>query len=110
MRCDEGYCCRVCGEDVKAITESELYLRFVLGEVPLEKLHLMPECHIRCNTALSQYIVAPEFPVVCDYGDFRKEALDPEFVQLEELRVTRAWQRLQQVPGLGIPITEYPLS
>ena len=38
-KCDEGYRCEVCGQDVEAITESDLYLRFVLGEVPLEMLH-----------------------------------------------------------------------
>ena len=35
-KCDEGYRCEVCGVDVEAITESDLYLRYVLGEVPLE--------------------------------------------------------------------------
>jgi hypothetical protein len=41
-KCDEGYRCEVCGRDVEAITDSDLYLRFVLGEVPLETLHLSP--------------------------------------------------------------------
>jgi len=27
----------------------------------------------------------------------------------EEARVTRGWRRLQELPGLGIPIIEYPL-
>ena len=35
-RCDEGYRCEVCGRDVEAVTDSDLYLRYVLGEVPLE--------------------------------------------------------------------------
>ena len=26
-RCDQGYLCDVCGQDVEAITESDLYLR-----------------------------------------------------------------------------------
>ena len=34
-RCDQGYLCEVCGRDVEAITESDLYLRYVLGEVPI---------------------------------------------------------------------------
>src|SRR5437660_390556 len=40
-KCDEGYRCDVCGRDVEAITDSELYLRYVLGEVPLEQLHAL---------------------------------------------------------------------
>ena len=35
-KCDEGYRCEMCGRDVEAIAESDLYLRYVLGEVPLE--------------------------------------------------------------------------
>ena len=31
-KCDEGYRCEVCGRDVEAVTDSDLYLRFVLGE------------------------------------------------------------------------------
>src|SRR5207253_5771351 len=56
MKCDEGYVCEVCGRDVEPITDSDLYLRYVLGEVPLERLHLQRERHIRCNPALAQYI------------------------------------------------------
>ena len=41
-KCDEGYRCEVCGGDVEVVTESDLYLRFVLGEVPLELLHRLP--------------------------------------------------------------------
>ena len=51
-KCDEGYRCEVCGRDVEVIAESDLYLRYVLGEVPLERLHRLPERHIRCNAAL----------------------------------------------------------
>ena len=35
-RCDEGYRCEVCGKDVEAVTDSDLYLRYILGEVPLD--------------------------------------------------------------------------
>lgn len=109
-RCDEGYLCEVCGADVAAITESDLYLRYVLGEVPLERLHLQPERHIRCNPALAQYIVDGGFePVVCD-GPFAKAFLDAAFVAAEEARVTRAWRRLQAIPKLGLTIPEYPLA
>lgn len=109
-KCDEGYRCEVCGRDVEAITESDLYLRYVLGEVPLERLHLSPERHVRCNPMLAQYVVDPGFePVSCD-GPFAKVELDPEFVRAEEARVTRGWRRLQAIPRLGLTIAEYPLG
>jgi len=108
-RCDEGYRCDVCGRDVEAITESELYLRYVLGEVPLEVLHLQRERHIRCNPAVAQFIVDEDFsPVECG-GPFAKASLDAEFVADEELRVTRGWRRLQAIPTLGLAVPEYPL-
>ncbi|MBO0697857.1 MAG: hypothetical protein J2P46_05660, partial [Zavarzinella sp.] len=94
-RCDEGYRCEVCGRDVEGITESDLYLRYVLGEVPLEMLHRLPERHIRCNPALAQYIVDSGFPPVMCEGPFAKSNFDPEYVRSEEIRVTRGWRRLQ---------------
>ena len=109
-RCDEGYRCEVCGSDVLAVTDSDLYLRYVLGEIPLERLHVSPERHLRCNPTLTQYIVAADFvPIVCE-GVFAKTWLDPEFVAGEELRVTRGWRRLQAIPTLGLTIAEYPLA
>jgi hypothetical protein len=109
-RCDEGYRCQVCGRDVETITESDLYLRYVLGEVPLEQLHLLPERHIRCNPALAQYIVDPQFvPVNCD-GPFAKAQLDSGYVMAEEARVTAGWRRLQAIPTLGLTLAEYPLT
>jgi hypothetical protein len=109
-RCDEGYRCEVCGRDVEAVTESDLYLRYVLGEVPLEELHLQRERHIGCNPALAQFINDPEFtPIFCE-GAFAKANLDSAFVCEEENRVTRAWRRLQAIPTLGLTIAEYPLS
>ena len=109
-KCDAGYRCEVCGRDVDAVTGSDLYLRYVLGEVPLERLHLSAERHVRCNPALAQYIVDPEFePVVCP-GPFDKAGLDPEFVAGEEQRVTRGWRRLRAIPHLRLTIAEYPLT
>ncbi|HVS39616.1 MAG TPA: hypothetical protein VMS17_28930 [Gemmataceae bacterium] len=108
-RCEQGYLCHVCGGDVGEITESDLYLRFVLGEVPAEQLHLLPERHIRCNPALAQYIVDPAFPPAACEGAFAKQYMDPAFTASEEARVTRGWRRLQELPTLGAPITEYPL-
>lgn len=107
--CEQGYLCDVCGADVEQITESDLYLRYVLGEVSPLALPHQRERHIRCNPALAQYISDPRFePVPCQ-GPFAKESLDPDFVREQEARVTRAWRRLQELPDLGLPITEYPL-
>ncbi len=109
VACEQGYLCDVCGRDVEAITESDLYLRYVLGEVSPLELPTQRERHIRCNPALAQYIVDPAFaPVRCE-GLFAKEQLDPAFVREQEERVTRAWRRLQEIPTLGIAIPEYPL-
>src|SRR5438034_5773407 len=88
-RCDQGYLCDVCGLDVEAITESDLYLRYVMGEVSPLELPNQRERHIRCNPATAQYIVDPAFePVRCD-GFFAKESLDAAFVHEQEERVTR---------------------
>jgi hypothetical protein len=108
--CDEGYLCDVCAQDVEAITDSDLYLRYVLGEVHPEQLHRTPERHIRCNPTLAQFIIDGAFaPVECQ-GAFGKNQLDPEFVADEERRVTRGWKRLQEIPDLGLStIQEYPL-
>ena len=38
VRCEQGYRCDVCGQDVEEIVDSDLYLRYVLGEVPPELL------------------------------------------------------------------------
>ncbi len=109
-RCEEGYRCDVCGGDVEAITDSDLYLRYVLGEVSPLALPTSRERHIRCNPATAQFIVDPAFaPVVCE-GPFAKAELDTEYVRQQEDHVTRAWRRLQEIPRLGVPLTEYPLE
>jgi hypothetical protein len=109
-RCDQGYLCEVCGRDVEVITESDLYLRYVLGEVPIFHLHQLPERHVRCNAAVAQYVIDPAFePIVCD-GPFDKRLFDAAYVAAEEARITRGWQRLQAIPTLGVAIDEYPLE
>lgn len=107
--CDHGYLCDVCGEDVEAIIDSDLYLRYIMGEVSPLLLPKQRERHIRCNPATAQYIVDPAFePIVCP-GIFAKENLDAAFVHQQEELVTRAWRRLQEIPKLGLTIPEYPL-
>ena len=109
MRCEQGYLCDICGGDVENIWDSDLYLRYVIGQVDPETLHTTRERHIRCNPTLAQFIVDPAFPrIACD-GAFAKANLDPTFVAEEEARVTRGWRRLQEIPTLGLPVTEYPL-
>jgi hypothetical protein len=108
-KCEQGYLCDVCGTDVEEMTGSDLYLRYILGEVRPEQLHVSRERHIRCNPALAQFIVDPAFePVPCE-GPFAKQFLDSASVADQEARVTRAWRRLQELPSLGLPILEYPL-
>jgi hypothetical protein len=109
-RCERGYLCEVCGAEVEEIVDSDLYLAYVLSEVPAEELHLRRERHIRCNPERAQYIVDPAFPPVRCEGFFAKETLDPAHVAAEEARITRGWRRLQEIPSLGIPIIEYPLQ
>jgi hypothetical protein len=108
-QCEQGYLCDVCGRDVESILESDLYLRFVLGEVPPEELHRSPERHIRCNAILGQFIVCDSFEPIEAKGFFAKDALDPEFVAEEEARVTRGYLRLVELASLDASIIDYPL-
>jgi hypothetical protein len=108
--CDRGYLCVVCGEEVEEITESALYLRYVLGEVVWEELDRAPESHIRCDTALAQFIVDATFEPVKSAGAFAKADLDPDFVRTEEVRVTRAYRRLQGAAAANLPFWEYPVT
>ena len=108
-RCEQGYLCEVCGEEVEEITDSDLYLAYVLGELPADLLPKRRERHIRCNPERAQYVVDPAFPPVACEGYFAKQSLDAAFVSEEEARVTRGWRRLQELPSLGLTIVEYPL-
>jgi hypothetical protein len=108
-KCDEGYLCEVCGNDVAEITDSDLYLRYVIGMLDPEVLHTTSERHIRCNPALAQYIVADDFGPVAVSGPFDKRSLDADFVRAREILVSRGWARLKETVGKEIPIVEYPL-
>ena len=109
-KCDLGYLCEVCGVEVVDITQSDLYLRYILGEVEARHLMTAPERHLRCNPVTAQFIVDPGFEPVAVEGPFGKSNLDPAEVAEREERTTRAWQRLQEVRGLGLAISEYPLD
>jgi hypothetical protein len=108
-RCEQGYLCEVCGDEVEDITVSDLYLRYVIGEIDARVLLAAPERHIRCNPVQAQFIVDDQFePVVVD-GPFAKRNLDAEDVRRREELITRGWRRLQELQQLGIPVSEYPL-
>ena len=108
-KCDEGYLCEVCGQDVANLTDSDLYLRYIVGLLDPEVLHTTAERHIRCNPSLAQYVVDDDFkPVVVD-GPFDKRLLDADFVAAQERLITRGWKRLKQVAGKEMKIIDYPL-
>lgn len=108
-RCEQGYLCEVCGQDVEDIAQSDLYLRYVIGLVDPEVLHTAPERHIRCNPTLAQFIVDPDFEPVCVTGPFDKRTLDPAYVRQRESLVTRGWQRLRELRGKDVSLLDYPL-
>jgi len=108
-KCDEGYLCEICGHDVANLTDSDLYLRYVVGMLDPEVLHTSPERHIRCNASLAQYIVAEDFESMAVEGPFDKRALDRAYVAEQELLLTRGWRRLQELAIGDTPIIDYPL-
>lgn len=110
-KCEEGYLCEVCGGDVAEIYESDLYLRYVIGQIDPETLHTAREKHIRCNPTLAQFIVHADFAAIEVGGIFSKTSLDPDFVAEQEALVTRGWLRLVELSQKReeMPITDYPL-
>ena len=112
VACDQGYLCEVCGEEVKNIAESELYLRFVTGQISSQELLGSPERHLQCTPVTAQFIVTPEFTPIDAPGPFNKHDLDDEFVRQQESLLTRGWLRLQELSQLeeAIPLADYPLE
>lgn len=108
-KCDEGYLCDVCGLDVAEMTDSDLYLRFVIGLLDPEVLHTTKERHLRCDPTLAQYIVDERFPPLIVDGAFDKRGLDPAFVREQESLVTRGYRRLYEIGREGQAIIDYPL-
>src|SRR5262245_59542340 len=80
-RCERGYLCDVCGEEVAEIADSDLYLSFILGLVEARALLSHPERHIRCNPAQAQFIVDERFEPVVAEGAFDKRRLDTAYVR-----------------------------
>ena len=108
-KCEEGYLCDVCGQDVAELTDSDLYLRYIIGMLDPEVLHTTAERHIRCNPTLGQFIVDDDFEPIIVEGDFDKRTLDSDYVKSRERLVTRGWRRLRELRGQDVPIIEYPL-
>lgn len=108
-KCDEGYLCDVCGQDVEHLVDSHLYLSYVIGDLDPELLHVTRERHIRCNPILAQFIVHEDFAPVVVQGPFDRRQLDAAFVREREQLVTRGYRRLQELQGLELPIIDYPL-
>lgn len=110
-RCEEGYLCDVCGGDVEHIWESDLYLRYVIGQVDPETLHTTRERHIRCNPTLAQFIVDPDFEPLTIEGPFDKRQLDAGSVREQERLITRGWRRLKELAHQeGVSLLDYPLQ
>lgn len=110
-RCDQGYLCDVCGEEVEKIGQSDLYLRFVTGQITSQELLASPERHLLCNPVVAQFIVDDEFESVVVDGPFGKGELDAEQVQQQEQLLTRGWKRLQELESIAqtLPVHLYPL-
>jgi hypothetical protein len=112
-RCDQGYLCRVCGDEVEEITESTLYLRYVIGEIDPEVLHLAPESHLRCHPTLAQFISDPRVgPLAPLASEFALSQLDPEYVTQRRELISRGYERLWEIRGARARIRtvqEYPL-
>lgn len=109
-KCDQGYLCEVCGDEVEDITDSDLYLRYIIGEIQARYLMTAPERHLRCNPVTAQFIVDPGFESVVVDGPFDKRLMDPSEVAAREELTTRGWRRLQEVRSLGLAISDYPLA
>jgi hypothetical protein len=109
-KCDQGYLCIVCGQEVENIEDSGLYLRYIIGEVNEDELQLQPEHHIRCNPAMAQFIVDDHFNPVILEGPFDKRELDASEVLLREQLVTSGWKRLCEVKSKQLAISEFPLK
>jgi len=109
--CEQGYLCQICGQDVETISQSDLYLRYVIGELDPEVLHTTPERHLRCNPVLAQFIDHSAFEPIRIEGAFDRRLLDRDFVASRSDLVTRGYARLIELERQGgeADVTAYPL-
>jgi hypothetical protein len=108
-RCDEGYPCSRCGEPVKNLLESSLYVRYVLGEYEIHELFAAPDCHLQCDYELAAFIKHEKFTPPEIPAEIELPELSAAQRTRREEQVTAAWVRLREAIHLGLPITEYPL-
>lgn len=110
-KCDQGYLCDICGEEVSNIVDSDLYLRFVTGQIDSQQLLSSPERHLSCNPVVAQFIVDDKFAQVTVVGSFNKSELDAAWVAQQETLMTRGWHRLRELARISetLPVSEYPL-
>lgn len=110
-RCEEGYRCNVCGGEVENLRDSELYLRYVIGEIDPEVLHTTPERHLRCNPVLAQFIDHEQFEPVHVEGPFGLQNLDAKYVQQRRRQLSEGYARLLELEATGgdRDVTSYPL-
>lgn len=110
-RCDEGYLCAVCGEEVKRLIDSSLYLQYVIGWISVDQLQTTPDVHLRCNPGLAQFIDTSEFtpPIDCS-GEFDRRLLDPAFSKQRTQVVTQGYLRLRELQrNRNLSIEQYPI-
>lgn len=111
-KCDEGYLCEVCGLEVEGLSNSALYLQYVIGWIDPETLHTRRESHLRCQPALAQFIDDPRFaPPIRISDEFDRRTLDAAFAAERAALITRGYQRLWelQTRRRGLTVVDYPL-
>jgi hypothetical protein len=111
-KCDEGYLCEVCGEPVEKLSDSALYLQFVIGWIDSGLLQSRRECHLRCLPTLAQFVEHPDFESVQIEGDFDLRLLDPVLAKQRQDLVSAGYQRLRilERKRKGLSIEDYPLA
>jgi hypothetical protein len=97
-RCDQGYLCRVCGLEVEELTDSELYLRYVIHEIDSQTLIHLRDCHLTCNPVLAQFIDDPRLSFDLSVPEsLDQRSLDQAFVMERRLRLSEGYRRLWEI-------------
>lgn len=110
-KCDEGYLCEVCDQAVEKLSDSGLYLQYVIGWIDPETLHTRRECHLRCLPVLAQFVDHDRFEAVIVDGEFDRRRMDPDFAAQRSELVSRGYRRLLELQKQrrNLTVHEYPL-